>query len=114
MANNSKAAQQVQQLIRKYNIAKTYNSTTGTTNNTRDPHTMTESFWFMKSANGEGTDVTELSSSVDMGELPDLEHFQKKLWAALHVPARRFLEPDSAYVRSNDGIGQVRQFAHIN
>lgn len=106
MANNSKAAQQVQQLIRKYNIAKTYNSTTGTTNNTRDPHTMTESFWFMKSANGEGTDVTELSSSVDMGELPDLEHFQKKLWAALHVPARRFLEPDSAYVRSNDGIGQ--------
>lgn len=106
MANNSKAAQQVQQLIRKYNVAKTYNSTTGTTNNTRDPHTMTESFWFMKSANGEGTDVTELSSSVDMGELPDLEHFQKKLWAALHVPARRFLEPDSAYVRSNDGIGQ--------
>lgn len=106
MANNSKAAQQVQQLIRKYNVAKTYNSTTGTTNNTRDPHTMTESFWFMKSANGEGTDVTELSSSVDMGELPDLEHFQKKLWTALHVPARRFLEPDSAYVRSNDGIGQ--------
>lgn len=106
MANNSKAAQQVQQLIRKYNVAKTYNSTTGTTNNTRDPHTMTESFWFMKSANGEGTDVTELSSSVDMGELPDLEHFQKKLWAALHVPTRRFLEPDSAYVRSNDGIGQ--------
>lgn len=106
MANNSKAAQQVQQLIRKYNVAKTYNSTTGTTNNTRDPHTMTESFWFMKSANGEGTDVTELSSSVDMGELPDLEHFQKKLWDALHVPARRFLEPDSAYVRSNDGIGQ--------
>ena len=106
MANNSKAAQQVQQLIRKYNVAKTYNSTTGTTNNTRDPHTMTESFWFMKSANGEGTDVTELSSSVDMGELPDLEHFQKKLWAALHVPARRFLEPDSAYIRSNDGIGQ--------
>lgn len=106
MANNSKAAQQVQQLIRKYNVAKTYNSTTGTTNNTRDPHTMTESFWFMKSANGEGTDVTELSSSVDMGELPDLEHFQKKLWAALHVPAKRFLEPDSAYVRSNDGIGQ--------
>lgn len=106
MSNNSKAAQQVQQLIRKYNVAKTYNSTTGTTNNTRDPHTMTESFWFMKSANGEGTDVTELSSSVDMGELPDLEHFQKKLWAALHVPAKRFLEPDSAYVRSNDGIGQ--------
>lgn len=106
MANNSKAAQQVQQLIRKYNVAKTYNSTTGTTNNTRDPHTMTESFWFMKSANGEGTDVTELSSSVDMGELPDLKHFQKKLWAALHVPTRRFLEPDSAYIRSNDGIGQ--------
>lgn len=106
MSNNSKAAQQVQQLIRKYNVAKTYNSTTGTTNNTRDPHTMTESFWFMKSANGEGTDVTELSSSVDMGELPDLEHFQKKLWAALHVPAKRFLEPDSAYIRSNDGIGQ--------
>lgn len=106
MSNNSKAAQQVQQLIRKYNVAKTYNSTTGTTNNTRDPHTMTESFWFMKSANGEGTDVTELSSSVDMGELPDLEHFQKKLWAALHVPAKRFLEPDSAYVRSNDGISQ--------
>lgn len=106
MSNNSKAAQQVQQLIRKYNVAKTYNSTTGTTNNTRDPHTMTESFWFMKSANGEGTDVTELSSSVDMGELPDLEHFQKKLWVALHVPAKRFLEPDSAYVRSNDGIGQ--------
>lgn len=106
MANNSKGAQQLQQLIRKYNVSKTYNSATGTTTNTRDPHTMTESFWFMKSQNGEGTDVTELSSSVDMGELPDLQYFQKKLWAALKVPAKRFTEPDVAYARAMDNIGQ--------
>lgn len=92
MANNSKGAQQVQQLIRRYNVAKSYNPQTGTMTNTRDPHTMTESFWFMKSANGEGTDVTELSSSIDLGDLPDLQYFQKKLWAALHVPAKRFTD----------------------
>lgn len=92
MANNSKGAQQVQQLIRRYNVAKSYNPQTGTMTNTRDPHTMTESFWFMKSANGEGTDVTELSSSVDLGDLPDLQYFQKKLWSALHVPAKRFTD----------------------
>jgi hypothetical protein len=92
MANNSKGAQQVQQLIRRYNVAKTYNPQTGTMTNTRDPHTMTESFWFMKSANGEGTDVSELSSNIDMGDLPDLQYFQKKLWAAMHVPAKRFTD----------------------
>lgn len=92
MANNSKGAQQVQQLIRRYNVAKSYNPSTGTTTNVRDPHTMTESFWFMKSANGEGTDVTELSSSVNMGDLVDLEYFQKKLWTALHVPSKRFTD----------------------
>ncbi len=96
MANNSKGAQQVQQLIRRYNVAKTYNPTTGSVTNTRDPHTMTESFWFMKSANGEGTDVSELSSSIDMGELPDLRYFQKKLWSALHIPAKRFTDSGEA------------------
>ena len=92
MANNSKGAQQVQQLIRRYNVAKSYNPQSGTMTNSRDPHTMTESFWFMKSANGEGTDVSELSSSINLGELPDLQYFQKKLWAALHIPAKRFLD----------------------
>ena len=106
MANNSKGAQQLQQLIRKYNVAKSYNSATGTTNNSRDPHTMTESFWFMKSANGEGTEVSELSSSIDMGELPDLQYFQKKLWAVFKIPPKRFTEPDTVYARTNDNIGQ--------
>lgn len=92
MANNSKGAQQVQQLIRRYNVAKSYNPQTGTMTNTRDPHTMTESFWFMKSANGEGTDVTELSSNISMDDLPDLQYFQKKLWAAMHIPAKRFTD----------------------
>lgn len=91
MATASKAHEQIQKLIRQYNVSMHYDSTTGMSS-TRDAHTMTESYWFPKSANGEGTDVSELSSSVNMGELVDLEYFQKKLWKALHVPAKRFTD----------------------
>ena len=91
MATASKAHEQIQKLIRQYNVSMHYNSATGMSS-TRDAHTMTESYWFPKSANGEGTDVSELSSSVNMGDLVDLEYFQKKLWKALHVPAKRFTD----------------------
>lgn len=91
MATAAKAHEQIQKLIRQYNVSMHYNSSTGLSS-TRDAHTMTESYWFPKSANGEGTDVSELSSSVNMGELVDLEYFQKKLWKALHVPAKRFTD----------------------
>lgn len=104
MANASKGTQQVQQLLRRYNVAKTYNSSTGTSSNSRDAHTMTESFWFMKGANGEGTDVTELSSSVNMGELQDLQYFQKKLWSALHVPAKRFASAEEVFSKEKENL----------
>ena len=95
----------LQQMIRKYNTQKRYNPNTGTMENYRDPHTMTESYWFLKNNGQNGTTVEELTSSVDMGELPDLLYFQRKLWLAMKVPSARFIDAGSnPYQRAADSI----------
>jgi hypothetical protein len=92
-ATRNKAEQEVLKMMKKYNTKKVYNPTTGSVANDYDPHSMIESFWFVKTQGGGGTDVTTLGGGQNLGELEDLNYFLRKLYLSLKVPYNRYADP---------------------
>jgi len=52
------------------------------------------SFWFSKPAGSTGTTVDTLSSSVNLGEMKDLDYFLRKLYVSLKIPYNRYAQPE--------------------
>ena len=50
---------------------------------------MMEDFWLPRREGGRGTEITTLPGGQNLGELSDIEYFQKKLYRALGVPESR-------------------------
>lgn len=50
---------------------------------------MLEDFWLPRREGGRGTEITTLPGGQNLGELADIEYFQKKLYRALGVPDSR-------------------------
>ena len=50
---------------------------------------MMEDFWLPRREGGRGTEITTLPGGQNLGELSDIEYFQKKLYRALGVPETR-------------------------
>ena len=50
---------------------------------------MMEDFWLPRREGGRGTEITTLPGGQNLGELSDIEYFQKKLYRALGVPECR-------------------------
>jgi len=48
-----------------------------------------EDFWLPRREGGRGTEITTLPGGQNLGELSDIEYFQKKLYRALGVPESR-------------------------
>lgn len=69
------------------------------------------SYWFPKGDDSEGTTVSTLQTSASWTELPDLEYFQKKLWLALKVPMSRFLNPTVNIEKNNTITYEEYRFA---
>jgi len=50
---------------------------------------MLEDFWLPRREGGRGTEITTLPGGQNLGELADIEYFQKKLYRSLGVPESR-------------------------
>jgi hypothetical protein len=50
---------------------------------------MLEDFWLPRREGGRGTEITTLPGGQNLGELTDVEYFQKKLYRALGIPESR-------------------------
>ena len=50
---------------------------------------MLEDFWLPRREGGRGTEITTLPGGQNLGELSDIEYFQKKLYRSLGVPETR-------------------------
>ena len=50
---------------------------------------MMEDFWLPRREGGRGTEITTLPGGQNLGELSDIEYFQKKLYRSLGVPESR-------------------------
>jgi hypothetical protein len=97
--------QELQRLAHRYNSKQYYNPNTGSVTNDYDPYSMVENFFFAKNKEGVSTDVKTIGGSVQWTELPDLEHFQKKLYMSLKVPfINRLKSADSGTIDKSESI----------
>ena len=91
-----KAEQYIRDIMTRYKNRLVYDSTTGEVKDDRRHQSMLEDYWLPRREGGRGTEITTLPGGENLGQLEDVEYFQKKLYKAMHVPVSR-LEADSGF-----------------
>jgi hypothetical protein len=84
-----KAEQYLREVMNRYRNKLTYDANTGEVRDDRKFMSMMEDFWLPRREGGRGTEITTLPGGQNLGELADIEYFQKKLYRALGVPESR-------------------------
>ena len=84
-----KAEQYLRDVMMRYRNKLTYDANTGEVRDDRKFMSMMEDFWLPRREGGRGTEITTLPGGQNLGELSDIEYFQKKLYRALAVPESR-------------------------
>jgi hypothetical protein len=84
-----KAEQYLKEVMSRYRNKLTYNAQTGEVRDDRKFMSMMEDFWLPRREGGRGTEITTLPGGQNLGELSDIEYFQKKLYRALGIPESR-------------------------
>ena len=84
-----KAEQYLRDVMNRYRNKLVYDANTGEVRDDRKFMSMMEDFWLPRREGGRGTEITTLPGGQNLGELADIEYFQKKLYRALGVPESR-------------------------
>jgi hypothetical protein len=113
----AKAMQAVKDIQDKFKYKKYYDVENGQISNTASVATIVEDYYF-PSRGGKGTSIDVLDESGNLGELGDIEYFQKKLYSSLKVPLGRLTGSDKATVYDYSGSqieqDEIKFFAFIN
>ena len=80
----------------RYRNKLVYDASTGEIRDDRNYMSMLEDFWLPSREGGRGTDISTLPGGQNLGEIADIEYFQKKLYRSLNVPVSR-LESTSGF-----------------
>ena len=91
-----KAEQYLRDVMARYRNKLVYDANTGEIRDDRSYMNMLEDYWLPTREGGRGTDITTLPGGQNLGEMADIEYFQKKLYRSLNVPVSR-LEPTSGF-----------------
>jgi hypothetical protein len=84
-----KAEQYLKDVMMRYRNKLVYDANTGEVRDDRKFMSMLEDYWLPRREGGRGTEITTLPGGQNLGELSDIEYFQKKLYRALGVPESR-------------------------
>jgi hypothetical protein len=84
-----KAEQYMRDVMNRYRNKLVYNADTGEIKDDKKYMAMLEDYWLPRREGGRGTEVTTLPGGQNLGELADIEYFQKKLYKSLGVPSTR-------------------------
>lgn len=84
-----KAEQYLKDVMNRYRNKLVYDANTGEIRDDRKYMSMLEDFWLPRREGGRGTEITTLPGGQNLGELSDVEYFQKKLYRSLQVPESR-------------------------
>ena len=84
-----KAEQYLRDVMTRYRNKMVYDANTGEIRDDKKMMAMLEDFWLPRREGGRGTEITTLPGGQNLGELADIEYFQKKLYRALGVPDSR-------------------------
>ena len=84
-----KAEQYLRDVMMRYRNKLVYDANTGEVRDDKKFMSMLEDFWLPRREGGRGTEISTLPGGQNLGELTDIEYFQKKLYRALGVPESR-------------------------
>ena len=73
----------------RYRNKLVYDASTGEIRDDRKHMSMLEDFWLPRREGAKGTEVSTLAGGQNLGEISDVEYFQKKLYKSLNVPISR-------------------------
>ena len=91
-----KAESYLRDVMARYRNKLVYDASTGEIRDDRKHMSMLEDFWLPRREGAKGTEVTTLPGGQNLGEITDVQYFQKKLYKALNVPISR-LESESGF-----------------
>lgn len=84
-----KAEQYLRDMMVRHKNRLVYDAVTGEVRDDRKYMTMLEDYWLPRREGNRGTEITTLPAGQNLGEMQDVEYFQKKLFQALNVPVSR-------------------------
>ena len=84
-----KAEQYLRDVMMRYRNKLVYNADTGEIKDDKKFMSMMEDFWLPRREGGRGTEITTLPGGQNLGEITDINYFQRKLYRALNVPETR-------------------------
>ncbi len=87
-----KAEQYIRDVMIKYKNKMVYDAQTGELRDDRKHMSMLEDFWLPRREGSKGTEITTLQAGQNLGQMEDVQYFQKKLLQSMNVPYSR-LEP---------------------
>jgi hypothetical protein len=99
-----KAEEFLKQQIARYKKEFSIN-TDGTIDSQKLFQALTHDYWFIK-REGQGTEVTNLQSGINLGEIDDVNYFLRKLYKTLLIPRSRW-EDTMNTVASNMAPGEI-------
>jgi hypothetical protein len=92
-----KAEQYLREMMVKHKNRLVYDATTGEVRDDRKYMTMLEDYWLPRREGNRGTEITTLPAGQNLGELQDVEYFQKKLFQSLNVPISRLQGSEAGF-----------------
>ena len=84
-----KAEAYLRDVMARYRNKLVYDASTGEVRDDRKHMSMLEDFWLPRREGAKGTEVSTLPGGQNLGEITDVQYFQKKLYKALNVPISR-------------------------
>ena len=84
-----KAEQYLRDIMTRYKNKLVYDSNTGEVRDDRRHQSMLEDYWLPRREGGRGTEITTLPAGEILGELADVDYFQKKLYIILVYPIKK-------------------------
>ena len=85
----ARAEQYVTDIMNKFRNKIVYDATTGEIKDNRQHLSLMEDFWMPRREGGKGTEITTLPAGQNLGQIEDIQYFQKKLYQSLNVPISR-------------------------
>jgi len=104
---NSKAKQYVNDIMANMKNRIVYDSSSGKVKNTTAAMSMMEDIYLPRRDGSKGTEVTTLPSGQNLGEIEDIEYFNRKLYKAMRLPKSRVAQDNSSPVMFGNNITEM-------
>ena len=84
-----KAEQYLKDIMNRYRNKMVYDADTGELRDDKKFMSMLEDFWLPRQQGGKGTQIETLPGGQNLGQIEDIQYFQRKLYESLNVPVSR-------------------------